>query len=174
MLATSGVALGPLQFDAKRLVRLAIPPAVVEMSQQSVVGISTIGIAGLPHPLDTASVWIACRSAWPHQDPDFDDQAFLTLAMLADHECNECLPGGQVRKHAVSPGTLFLTNPLHMHWLRPRDLKCESGFVGLQWEVQACDAETSFLRLAHDLRSYGAQVCPEVKVSGLILEVPDY
>ncbi len=89
----------------------------------------------LPTWCTTADVWIGCCEAWPHRDPDWKGQYFLTLCILGDHEvCDERTDG----PIPVTPGDLFVVDPMCRHWLMPRDhrnIDPPRPFLAVQWEV---------------------------------------
>jgi len=101
----------------------------------------------LPNWYMTADVWIGCRQAWPHKDPQWRWQLFLTLCVLGDHElCDEKTESPV----PVTAGSLCVVDPMCRHWLRPREQRHESSlrpFLALQWEVRKRDAQ----RAARDL-----------------------
>lgn len=130
---------------------LSIPDEVLDASDSSEITISKAGISELPAPFNTATVWVACRQAWPHADPDFEGLMFITLAIKADHTYNQIAPGSQCESLGVSPGTLFPSNPLAFHWLQPSNLDDHAGFIGLQWEVPFDEFHQRYRQLHSEL-----------------------
>ncbi|ALN21937.1 MULTISPECIES: hypothetical protein [Ectopseudomonas] len=145
----------PYSISAPILSTLPIPRQVENHAEQ--IGVNTFyaGIKELPYPLNTASVWISCQCAWPHEDPDYEGLMFITLALRADHLYRQCQVGDIHLSHAVFPGTVFSTNPLATHWLQPNVLDAEYGFIGLQWEVSASDYHARYEQLRKDLEQLG-------------------
>lgn len=96
----------------------------------------------LPHWHMTADVWIGCQEAWPHKDPQWRGQLFLTLCVLGDHEiCDEKTESPV----PIKAGSLCIVDPMCRHWLRPREQRYESymrPFLALQWEVRKKDAQS--------------------------------
>lgn len=158
MSSNKTVALGSApQVDLSPLLaQVTVPVDVAEAAQSQLVEVFREGIATLPHPLCTASIWLACKEAWPHTDDDFEGLHFINLAIQAHHSFTQALPGGLIGEVAVRPGTLFHTNPLCLHWLSPSDqvrngLAPATGYIGLQWEVPFHEAEERFNWLVAEL-----------------------
>lgn len=114
---------------------LAIPAKVADGCMNPQIDVFMHEIKDLPEPLNTADLWIYCRSAWPHPDPDFEGSVFITLAVQADHIYSQVIPNGRRIELGVFPGYLFVTDPLSLHWLAPSNEDTNQGFIGLQWEV---------------------------------------
>jgi len=134
---------------------IEIPGDVVLGAHESAIEVCKKGIAGLPAPLDTADTWIYCRAAWPHSDPDFEGSVFITLALRADHVYCQVIPDGKHTELGVFKGTLFVTDPLSLHWLAPNNDDSNPGFIGLQWEVPYLELNAKWEELTTKLTTLG-------------------
>ncbi|HGY3910797.1 TPA: hypothetical protein ACNVX4_006372 [Pseudomonas aeruginosa] len=134
---------------------LPIPDEVAQGCYEHEIEISTAGINQLPSPLNSATCWIYCRDAWPHNDPDFEGSIFITLAIQADHAYNQILPGNKVSRMGVFRGDIFQTDPMAMHWLAPNNPDTNAGFIGLQWEVPYMQIESAYADLVSKLSALG-------------------
>lgn len=115
----------------------AIPPFAWQACAEHAIELTRDGLEDLHWPLSEAG-WITCQAAWPHQDLAYAGTQFLTLALEADHEYCE-ITEGRVIAHGVRPGTVFTTEPLRLHWLRPHSPDSCVGFIGLQWEIDGAE-----------------------------------
>ncbi|HDS1682526.1 TPA: hypothetical protein QEM39_004117 [Pseudomonas putida] len=74
-------------------------------------------------------------------------------------------PDNQFLTLDVRPGTVFLTNPLALHWLQPSDKQLNriaeglqerrNGYIGLQWEVAYHEIDAKVLWLNEELAKLG-------------------
>lgn len=88
-----------------------------------------------------SSDWISCCYAFPHRDPDWKDEVFLTLSVVSEHQAGDALTADTLI--AVPRGVLFVVDPLVAHWLAPKtcgQTKDAPPWVGLQWEVPRTEA----------------------------------
>ncbi|MEZ1438971.1 hypothetical protein QVM41_22130 [Pseudomonas shirazica] len=151
--------------DAESLIAVAIPEQVVTSSLSPIIEIHTAGLNDLPYPLSTATLWVACCESWPHADPDWEGLYFINLAIQADHMFSQVGPDNQFLTLDVRPGTVFLTNPLALHWLQPSDKQLNriaeglqerrNGYIGLQWEVAYHEIDAKVLWLKEELVKLG-------------------
>lgn len=95
-----------------------------------------------------------CREAWPHVDPDFEGDIFITLAVQADHRYSQLLANHKTTVTSVFPGQLFTTDPLSLHWLAPNS-DSSPGFIGLQFEVPYHQADSYWDELVDELGKLG-------------------
>lgn len=87
-----------------------------------------------------ATCWIGCCYAWPHIDPYWKGQLFITLSVVSSHSVSDVLDPDP---HEVPRGTLFVIDPMTRHWLQHVDAwhaRVTAPWVGLQWEVKKKDA----------------------------------
>ncbi len=133
---------------------LPIPQEVRQGCVFNEIELSRKGIDELPAPLNRATCWIYCREAWPHSNPDFEGDIFITLAVQADHRYCQLVPGNKHTEIPVIPGLLFTTDPLSLHWLAPNS-DDGAGFIGLQFEVPYHSADEFFSALTAELSSLG-------------------
>ncbi|RNF58394.1 hypothetical protein EFK68_03120 [Pseudomonas aeruginosa] len=134
---------------------LPIPNEVAHGCYEHEIEICTVGLDQLPEPLNSATCWIYCRDAWPHVDPDFEGLMFITLAIQADHSYNQILPRKKNIRMGVFRGSLFITDPMAMHWLAPNNADTNAGFIGLQWEVSYNQIDTAYADLVSKLAVLG-------------------
>lgn len=173
-----GVPLGATPQSILSLLQgVSVPEAVVRAAQSQNIAVFEEGISGLPHPLCTASIWLACNAAWPHTDDDFEGTHFINLAIQAHHSFSQALPGSQIGSVDVRPGTLFLTNPLCLHWLSPSDQQLNGltpalGYIGLQWEVPYLEAGERLNWLLTELGKH-AQYAPSSQGETPIFVTPE-
>lgn len=123
------------KLDWAGLSTLQVPLKVLEGCTLPEIDVFKHEIKDLPAPLNTADLWLYCRSSWPHADPDFEGSVFITLAIQADHVYCQAIPGDQRVELGVFSGYLFVTEPMSLHWLAPSNDETNLGFIGLQWEV---------------------------------------
>lgn len=136
------------------LSKLAIPSAVSVAADGFIIEISREGISNLPAPFNKATCWLSCREAWPHADPDFEGLMFITIAVQGDHRYCQLLPNHTHSVCGVSPGSVFTTDPLSLHWLAP-NADNGAGFIGLQFEVPYTEADDFYAELLEQLSEFG-------------------
>ena len=100
-----------------------------------------------------AYCWIYCTSAWPHRDPSWPDDLFLTLSIRSDHSVGDAKSNPEIY---VGPGSLFIIDPLTTHWLRPHNP--DVLWIGLQWEIERKAAKRKVREIVEQL---GGQWCLE-------------
>ncbi|KZN20494.1 MULTISPECIES: hypothetical protein [Pseudomonas] len=154
--------MNPVQIVAPLLSNLPLPSKLIRDIKSREITALKAGIQDLPFPLNTASLWLYCDEAWPHSDADFEGLMFINLAIQADHVYNQAAPGDCYESIIVTPGSLYPTNPLALHWLQPSG---SIGYVGLQWEVPFADFERAFEQLRHDLEIMGNQFRTSVELN---------
>lgn len=164
-----------LNFVWEGLSALQIPAKVLDHCLDSSIDIYGQGIEDLPEPFNTASLWIFCRSAWPHSDPDFEGSVFITLAVQADHMYSQIIPNGQRIELGVFRGTLFVTDPLSLHWLAPNNDDTNSGFIGLQWEVPHHKLDEAWADLTTRLAALGeVRQLDAPRLDNVLAPIEDY
>lgn len=151
---------------------LPVPAIVKHRCQDSEIEIHSGDLDELPHPLNSASCWIFCREAWPHQDPDFHQQAFITLVIQGDHRYGQLIRGDKFKEVSAFPGTLLTTDPMAMHWLAPNNPDNNPGFIGLQWEVKRCNLEAKLEELKAALGELGTVNGCAIKATPTVLSHP--
>ncbi|WP_322360340.1 hypothetical protein [Pseudomonas sichuanensis] len=134
-----------VQIPIKTLAAVSIPEIVERAADSLEVRTFKQGISDLPAPFNTATLWVACREAWPHNDPDFEGLIFISVVIRGSHRYGQLGENNVVEYVDVKPGSIFPTNPLALHWLEPKDP--DLGFIALQWEVPFYEYE----RYLHDL-----------------------
>ncbi|RMM39426.1 hypothetical protein QO021_28715 (plasmid) [Pseudomonas amygdali pv. lachrymans] len=122
-----------IQIQEAALAAFVIPEIVARSADRQHVETYRHDLSTLPFPFNTATLWVACSEAWPHNDPDFEGVMFISVVIQGCHRYGQLAEGNVVEYIDVRPGSIFLTNPLALHWLQPKDP--EIGFVALQWEV---------------------------------------
>ncbi|ORE47695.1 hypothetical protein BKN49_05725 [Pseudomonas aeruginosa] len=152
---------------------LPIPAIVKQGCQDPEIEIHFGDLQELPYPLNSASCWIYCLEAWPHQDPDFHRQSFITLAIQGDHRYGQLVPGDQFKEVAVFPGTLLTTDPMAMHWLAPNSPDNNPGFIGLQWEVKRGNLDAKLDELKAALTELGQVNGCAIKATPAVLSQPE-
>lgn len=125
---------------------IEIPESVEYGADGALVHTLTQGLSELPAPFNSADLWVSCREAWPHNDPDFAGTMFISLVIQGAHRYSQLGEGSVVETIEVRPGCLFPTNPLALHWLEPLDP--DLGFIALQWEVPYHEYEDRMKDLA--------------------------
>lgn len=68
-----------IRLDPGVLAGIIVPDSVHRACDESLVHTVDLGIADLPAPFNTARIWVACREAWPHNDPDFEGMMFISV-----------------------------------------------------------------------------------------------
>jgi hypothetical protein len=134
---------------------LPMPPDVDDMSQISEIDVCRTGLDELPIPLKNQADWIGCFQAAPHSDPDWKDCVFVTLAVRADHTFETMVSPGQVVSVPVEPGTLFVFDPVMLHWLKPNSALQETGFAAIQWSINRKDFPRDYRIIRKGLRALG-------------------
>lgn len=102
--------------------------------------------------LYNADNWITTRHAWPHEDSHyFGGLYFLTLSVQSSHQIGDVY--SPEPNLDVPRGTLFVIDPLVVHWLMPNDpeQRRPRGWIGLQWEVPRKDVVTYTRNLVREL-----------------------
>lgn len=99
--------------------------------------------------LHGADEWAACLDVWPHIDPSWRGQLFLTLSVQSNHYFGDTrmrIDRGEACMH-VPCGTLFVVDPMTPHWLTHASgvLTDEHDtertlWIGLQWIVSRQNA----------------------------------
>lgn len=105
------------------------PKAMLSNARQPEIETST---SDVPYG---ASFWIGCCYAWPHIDPYWKGQLFITLSVVSSHSVSDVYNPDPLE---VPRGTLFVIDPMTRHWLQHKDAwwsKKNAPWVGLQWEV---------------------------------------
>ena len=162
-----------VMFDWTGFGSLPVPAIARRGCQEPEIEIHYGDLEDLPPPLNSASCWIFCREAWPHQDPDYNEYSFITLAVQGDHRYGQLVPGEQFNEVAVFPGTLLTTNPMAMHWLEPHNADSNPGFIGLQWEVSKCELKSKLEELKEALSSLGQVRGCGIKATPTVLSDAD-
>lgn len=134
---------------------LPMPADVYEMSQVSDIDVCRTGLDEMPLPLVDLVDWIGCYQAAPHSDPDWHGSLFITLAICANHTFETMVVPGQVVSLPVMPGTLFVFDPMLLHWLKPSLPLQETGFAALQWSVKRSEFPGHYRTIRKGLRALG-------------------
>lgn len=132
-----------------------IPADVDEMSKISDIDVCRTGLEHLPIPLVNLSDWIACFQAAPHRDPDWKDCVFVTMAISAEHTFETMVAPGKVVALPIVPGTLFVFDPLLLHWLKPKNPDQETGFAAIQWSVNRSEFTGHYRSIRKGLSALG-------------------
>jgi hypothetical protein len=162
-----------IQIRPQALSAIVIPAMVERSTDDSIALTFTEGIADLPAPFNTATVWVACREAWPHNDPDFEGLMFISVVLQGCHRYGQLGANNVFETIDVGPGSIFPTN-LALHWLEPKDP--DIGFIALQWEVP-CDEYEQRLRemaCAIDPDAGASPISVEVQPSLVQVQPEDY
>lgn len=134
---------------------LSMPPDVEDMSKISEIDVCRTGIDEMPIPLKNLADWIGCFQAAPHSDPDWKDCVFITLAVSAEHTFETMVSPGQVVSAPVVPGTLFVFDPLMLHWLKPNSALQDTGFAAIQWSIDRKNFPRDYRVIRKGLRALG-------------------
>lgn len=148
--------LRAINLDSAALEVLPVPPDVDAMSQVSEIDVCRTGLGELPIPLEHLADWICCFQATPHNDPAWKDSVFVTLAVRAQHCFETMVTPGQVVGAPVRPGTLFVFDPLLLHWLKPDSSLQDTGFAAIQWSINRNDFASQYRLIRKGLRAIGA------------------
>lgn len=148
---------------------LPVPVEVRSGDHPLAVNVTTSGIADLPAPFNRASCWVYCREAWPHVDPDFEGDIFVTVVVEADHRYCQLMPNNTHSVTGVFQGSIITTDPLSLHWLAPNS---DNGidFVGLQYEVPFHKVDQFYAELLLELGQLGTVKINEPDFAGALLE----
>ncbi len=104
-----------------------------------------------------ADAWISCLFAWPHLDPSWSTQLFLTLTVFGDDHILGDVKAASA-EYCTAPGMLAVIDPMVKHWLIPpahqtqRALDNKRVWVGLQWEVPRRKAKARARELVMELK----------------------
>lgn len=134
---------------------LPIPPDVDAMSQVSEIDVCRTGLSEMPIPLEHLADWICCFQATPHNDPAWKDSVFVTLAIRAQHCFETMVSPGQVVGAPIGPGTLFVFDPLLLHWLKPESPLQVTGFAAIQWSIDRKDFARQYRLIRKGLQALG-------------------
>jgi hypothetical protein len=148
--------LRAINLDPGALEFLSVPPDVEAMSQVSEIDVCRTGLSDMPIPLEPLADWICCFQATPHDDPAWEDSVFVTLAVRAHHCFETMVNPGQVVGVPVRPGTLFVFDPLLLHWLKPDSSLQDTGFAALQWSINRNDFARQYRLIRKGLQALGA------------------
>lgn len=154
------------------LAAVVIPEIVARAADRMHVETYRQDLSALPPPFNTATLWVACSEAWPHNDPDYEGVMFISVVIQGCHRYGQLGEANVVEYIDVSPGSIFLTNPLALHWLQPKDP--EIGFVALQWEVPYHQYRERLRELAEQI-SLGSdyQIIAEEREPALVIVDPE-
>ncbi|MHD0644828.1 hypothetical protein ACYPKM_04325 [Pseudomonas aeruginosa] len=126
---------------AELLKLLQIYKKLQDKSTKPVVFQSFHGISKLPEPFNTANAWVACSYAEPHVDQSWEGQRFVTLGLTGKSLVRVLQGADSVLEYPAGIGYLFTFNPAKLHWMTHTRNSMYPGFVGLQWEVPAENAD---------------------------------
>ena len=100
-----------------------------------------------------AGSWIGCCYAWPHVDPCWDGDYFLTLTVFSDkHQIGDAASPEPLMN--VPRGTLFVVDPRVRHWLsyEPSWRTTRTApWIAVQWEVPRAKAKQLARKIVTDL-----------------------
>lgn len=148
--------LRAISLDPAALALLPVPDDVDAMSQASEIDVCRTGLSEMPIPLEPLADWICCFQAMPHVDPAWKDSVFVTLAVNAQHCFETMVTPGQVVAIPVRPGTLFVFDPLLLHWLKPESSLQDTGFAAIQWSIDRNDFVRQYRLIRKGLKALGA------------------
>ncbi|MHC5194692.1 hypothetical protein ACYSUW_13155 [Pseudomonas frederiksbergensis] len=148
--------LRAINLDPEGLALLPVPPDVEAMAQVSEIDVCRTGLSEMPIPLEPLADWICCFQASPHDDPAWKDSVFVTLAVRAQHCFETMVAPGQVVGLPVRPGTLFVFDPLQLHWLKPESSLQDTGFAAIQWSIDRKDFTRQYRLIRKGLQALGA------------------
>jgi hypothetical protein len=147
--------LRAINLDPAALELLPVPHDVEAMSQVSEIDVCRTGLSEMPIPLEPLADWICCFQASPHDDPAWKDSVFVTLAVRAQHCFETMVAPGQVVRLPVRPGTLFVFDPLQLHWLKPESSLQDTGFAAIQWSIDRKDFARQYRLIRKGLQTLG-------------------
>lgn len=139
-------------FDVESAAFLRPPEIVREDATSADIRTHLVSKADMPGIFSKAT-WLCCKAAWPHYDPSYVGSKFISLAIYADHEFIGVTGPNSLERLQVTPGTLFVTDPRGMHWLRPNRVDNPvGGFVCLQWEVPDDNFLAYYVNIVHGIK----------------------